>query len=192
DNEVDIARIETLSNPVTASEQHANALFKPVSFAVNSNANDARSSLLTALFTSKSKTIKLKGTVDATFKTISDFAFENDIVLPGLNGLPDVSFVNSKSDGKAGSNLYYAVVKIKMKSPSSLTLTAGKFGFKFNNAAGLTVGTMVLDSMTLEQGDNTVPAKMYIDSLSEGIAGFMKAIDVGDAADARRFRSCDV
>ncbi|KFH64236.1 hypothetical protein MVEG_10061 [Podila verticillata NRRL 6337] len=71
DNEVDIARIETLSNPVTASEQHANALFKPVSFAVNSNANDARSSLLTALFTSKSKTIKLKGTVDATFKVPS-------------------------------------------------------------------------------------------------------------------------
>lgn len=115
-------------------------------------------------------------------KTISDFAFENDIVLPDLNGLPDVSFVNFKSDGKAGSNLYYAFVNLKIKIPSSLKLTVRKIGFRLNDAAGLAVDTMVLDSMILEQGDNTVPAGVYIDSLSEGTVGFMKAFDVGGVA----------
>lgn len=129
----------------------------------------------------------LKGTADANFsvplfgdKAISDFAFKNAIDLPGWNGLPDISFNNSKSDGRAGSNMYYAFINFDIKSPSNLKLILGDIGFKIKDATGLASGTMVLNSMTLEQGDNIVTAVAYTNSPYEGTAGFMKAIDVGD------------
>lgn len=160
-------------------------------FALNPTAHDAYSSMLTGLFTSKSKTIKLKGTLDASFKipifgdkTLHGFAFDNDIVLQGLDGMSDFTFVRYISESYPNSIQYTASVQVNIKNPSVTRFAPGpenevSFSINFD---GTPVGRMTFEDLTLELGDNFLTGNVVIDSSSQAGKDFMKAIDLGDVA----------
>lgn len=163
--------------------------YELVPFALNPTARDAYSSLLKGLFTSKSETIKLKGTIDASFKipilgdrTLHGFAIDNDIVLQGLDGMSDFTFVRYISEGYLNSIQYTASVQVNIKNPSVTRFAPGpgndvSFSINFD---GTSIGTMTFKDLTLELGDNFLTGNVVIDSSSQAGQDFMKAIDLGE------------
>lgn len=180
--------IETFSSPVKLSGHTASSTIAPVPLIILSTSHDAFVSLTTALFTSESRTVVLRGTVEATInfgsflgqKVFPGIGFETNKVFTGLNGLPDIKFVGLIENTVDPANENRTIsFKVNIKSTSNISVKLGDIVFETTSSVGR-IGTTTFKTLSLNTGDNTITAVTVVDLSLPGAVEFVSGLDTAD------------
>jgi len=123
--------------------------------------------------------------VDAVFnlgsfgqKTINGIAFNNNVVLDGLNNL-DITYKTAAYIDLVGAGEVVAGSILSIVNPSKLTLKLGDVSLDTTTAAGH-VGYSTIKDLTLVPGENIVIASTSLDSSLPATSAFFNDLSAGD------------
>lgn len=121
------------------------------------------------LFTKESVPLPLTGKMDLSFtlpvvpfmfpsgtKTLTGLGLEVSVALPGLNGLPDIKFVDLHANTVDNvSNKQTISLKVNVKVATKLSVKLRDSVFNTADPAG-PIGTTTFKAFSVEHGDNTI------------------------------------
>lgn len=180
--------IETLSSAVKLSGHTASSNMSQVPLTILPTARDALVALTMALFTSESRTVVLRGTVDATInfgfflgqRVLPGIGVETNKVLTGLNGLPDIKFVSLIENTVDAVNEKQTIsLKVNIKSISNINVKMGDIVFETRSSVGR-IGTTTFKTLSLDTGDNSITAVTVVDLSLVGSTDFVSGLDTAD------------
>ncbi|KAG0028860.1 hypothetical protein BGZ81_004357 [Podila clonocystis] len=189
DDQTIIGRIETPASPASARGSDVTTSFSPVPMSVPADAHDAFSATIAAVVSSEAKSIRFRGTLDATFQlpfpfgkaTIQGLAIDFIHVYVGFRGMNDITFVSLVSNTKDDASMKQTITfKVNIKSSSALGMKAGDFVFNSIGHAG-PIGTTTFKDFSIKRGDNILIAIAVIDLSLPGATKFINSLDLADA-----------
>ncbi|KAK3808328.1 MAG: hypothetical protein J3Q66DRAFT_416868 [Benniella sp.] len=181
----DLGSIEADWAPASVSGSTLTTSLPASPLNVNANAHSEFSSFIGAISSQASHPVTLKGTVDAVFnlgsfgqKTINGIAFNNNVVLDGLNNL-DITYKTGAYIDLVGAGDVVAGSVLSIVNPSKLTLKLGDVSLDTTTAAGH-VGYSTIKDLTLVPGENIVIASTSFDGSLPATNALFNDLSVGD------------
>ncbi|KAF9363592.1 hypothetical protein BGX34_003753 [Mortierella sp. NVP85] len=181
----DLGSIEAGWAPASVSGSTLTTSLPASPLTVNANAHSEFSSFIGAISSQASHPVTLKGTVDAEFdlgsfgqKTINGIAFNNNVVLDGLNNL-DITYKTGAYIDLAGVGNVAVGSVLSIVNPSKLTLKLGDVSLDTTTASGH-VGYSTIKDLTLVPGENIVIASTSLDSTLPATSALFNDLAAGD------------
>ncbi|GJJ70990.1 hypothetical protein EMPS_03340 [Entomortierella parvispora] len=180
DNGVQLGNIDTPWSAASVNGGTLTTSFSSSTLNVFSNAHDAFSKFVSALSTTASHPVTLKGAVDVKLNlgwfghlTIPGIGFQATTNFQGLNNLQGMKYifqVNSDFMTMPGAILLSSIIKIN--NPTNLSLKLGKIVLATASGSG-PVGNSTIDSLSLVPGDNLVVSTTALDQSLPAGASFL-------------------
>ncbi|KAF9897733.1 hypothetical protein BX616_005074 [Lobosporangium transversale] len=186
DNGVEIGSIETPWGAASVKGSTLSTSFGPSPLNVFTNSRTAFTNFVSALSTSASRSITLKGAVDIKLNlgifgtmTIPGVGFKATTPLKGLDNLRQTKYVyfidtNANKPGYLGMSSV-----INIFNPSSLSLKLGDVQFSTASPEG-TLGYSAVKDLVLVPGDNYLLSDTYLDQSLEAGRNFLGGLYTHD------------
>ncbi|KAG0250665.1 hypothetical protein DFQ27_009272 [Actinomortierella ambigua] len=170
DNGIQLGQFDTPWSPASVSNGVLKTSFTSSIMNVFPDAHEAFTKFVGGLSTSPSRSITLKGTVDAKLDlgilgspTISGIGFKVTTTLAGLNNLQDIKFnVLIDQDFYAQQGFIVMTSIININNPSKLSVSLGDISLDTAGSKGR-VGTSEIKSLALVPGPNTLVSTTKLD-----------------------------
>lgn len=170
DKGVQIGNIDTPWSAASVKGGTLTTSFTSSTLNVFSTSHTAFSNFVSALSTTASHPVTLKGAVDVKLNlgffghlTISGIGFQATTNFQGLNNLQNMKYifqVNSDFLSMPGAILLESIIKIN--NPTNLSLKLGKINLATASGSG-PVGNSTIQALTLVPGDNLVASTTVLD-----------------------------